>query len=113
MAELIEQQELPNGPVAAALLAGGIGATAVGLLTVLAEAFPAIKTALNWWNPAGPLTGKSLGGVAIFFIAWILLHNLYRGKEVAFNRIILVAYILLFLGLVGTFPPFFELFTAH
>jgi len=42
--------------VAAALVAGGIGAAAIGLLTTLAEASAGIKTALNWYNPVGGVT---------------------------------------------------------
>jgi hypothetical protein len=32
------EQDKPNGPVAAALLAGGIGAATLGVVTTLAEA---------------------------------------------------------------------------
>ncbi len=35
-----------NGPAAAAILAAGIGCFALGLLVILSEAIPAIKTAL-------------------------------------------------------------------
>ena len=104
--------ELPNGPVAAALLAGGIGSATVGLMTVLAEASLPIKNALNWWNPAGPLTGKTLVGVIVFFVSWVVLHFIYKDKEVNFNRFSTIALILLGLGLLMTFPPFFDLFAA-
>lgn len=104
--------ELPNGPVAAALIAGGIGATTIGLMTVLAEASEPIKNALNWYNPVGPLTGKSLVGVIVFFVSWIVLHVIFRGKDVNFARATTIALILLGLGLLGTFPLFFELFVA-
>ncbi len=106
-------ENLPNGPVAAALVAGGIGATAIGLLTTLAEASEPIQNALNWYNPVGPLTGKSLLGVIVFFVSWIVLHVIFRGKNVNFARATTVAFILLALGLLGTFPPFFELFAAE
>ena len=104
--------ELPNGPVAAALIAGGIGSTALGLMTILAEASAPIKNALNWWNPAGPLTGKSLVGVIVFFVSWIVLHVIFRGKDVNFTRAATIALILLGLGVLFTFPPFFDLFAA-
>lgn len=106
-------EDLPNGPVAASLIAGGIGAATIGLMTVLAEASEPIKNALNWWNPAGPLTGKSLTGVILFFLSWIVLHVIFRGKNVHFARAATVAFILLALGLLGTFPPFFTLFAAE
>lgn len=102
--------DLPNGPVAAAMIAGGIGSTVIALMTVLAEASTPIKNSLNWWNPAGPLTGKVLLGVIAFFASWVVLHFIYRGKNVNFTRAATVALVLLGLGLVGTFPPFFDLF---
>jgi hypothetical protein len=106
-------EDRPNGPVAAALVAGGLGSATIGLMTVLAEASTPIKDSLNWWNPAGPLTGKTLVGVIVFFVSWIVLHFIYRGKNVNFARATTIALILLGLGLLGTFPPFFDLFTAE
>ncbi|MEP7358668.1 MAG: hypothetical protein ABI847_15585 [Anaerolineales bacterium] len=110
--EKIVERDLPNGPVAAALVAAGIGATTIGLMTVLAEASVPIKNALNWYNPVGPLTGKVLLGVILFFVAWGVLHLMYRGKNVNFTRASALAFALLGLGLLGTFPPFFDLFAA-
>lgn len=105
-------EDRPNGPVAAALVAGGLGSATIGLMTVLAEASTPIKDSLNWWNPAGPLTGKTLVGVIVFFVSWIVLHFIYRGKNVNFARATTIALILLGLGLLGTFPPFFDLFAG-
>jgi hypothetical protein len=102
--------ELPNGPVAAALVAGGLGAATLGLLTVLAEASKAVSGALNWWNPAGPLAGKTLVGTIAFFASWLVLHFIFRGRNVNFARAATIALVLLGLGLLGTFPPFFDLF---
>jgi len=63
-------EDLPNGPVAAALIAGGLGAAAFGLLTTLSEACKPVNDALNWWKPAGALTGKALLGGGLFpFVA--------------------------------------------
>jgi hypothetical protein len=106
-------EELPKGPVVAALVAGGLGSAALGLMTVLAEAAAGVKAALNWWNPAGPLTGKSLVGVIVFLVSWAILHMVFRGKNVNFTRAATIAFILLGLGLLGTFPPIFGLFAAE
>ena len=105
--------DLPNGPVAAALLAGGAGAAVTGLMTVLAEASAGIKTFLTWSVPVGPLSGKTGVGVIAFLLAWIIAHYLLRGKNVDFNKYATIAFILLVIGLLGTFPPFFELFVAE
>lgn len=105
--------ELPNGPVAAALIAGGLGCGTIALMTLLAEAFPSVADALNWWKPAGPLTGKTLIGAIVFLAAWLVLHLIFRGRNVAFGRAATIALALLGLGLLGTFPPFFALFSAE
>ena len=105
-------QDLPNGPVAAAMIAGGLGSATIGLMTVLAEASEPIKNTLNWWNPVGPLAGKTLTGVAVFFVLWVVLHVIFRGKSMNFARATTTALVLLGLGLLGTFPPFFDLFAS-
>ena len=109
--ETINTEERPNGPVAAALIAGGIGSLTLGLMTVLATASVAIKNALAWSKPVGPLTGKALLGVLAFVISWVILHFILRGKNVNFARAAAVALILLAISLVFTFPTFYDLFT--
>jgi len=107
------EMDKPNGPVAAAMLAGGIGMAAMGLVTTLSEASESIRQSLAW-NPAvGPLTGKVLVSTGVFFIAWLVLHLLFRGKEVNFNTYFWIAIVLMAIGLLGTFPPFFELFAPE
>jgi hypothetical protein len=105
-------QDRPDGPVAAAMLAGGLGSATLGVLTVLGETRPAVARALNWWNPAGPLVGKALTGVAVFLLSWVLLHLALRRRNVHFVLAATVAFVLLAAGIVGTFPPFFALFVA-
>ena len=107
------EQDKPNGPVAAALLAGGIGSATLGVVTTLAAASEGFAQSLSWISAVGPLTGKSLVSVLIFFIAWLVLHFLFRGKEVNFNQIFTISLVLLAIGLLGTFPPFFELFASE
>jgi hypothetical protein len=104
-------QELPNGPVAAALLAGGIGAAAVGIITTLHEINDksAFATSLVWVKEVGALSGKTTLAVIIFAISWAVLHFIFRGKETNFSRIATIAFILLAIGLIGTFPPFWAL----
>ncbi len=110
MAKRTLAQELPNGPMAAALLAGGIGAAALGVTTTLAEAIAAVGKAFNWYNPVGPLSGKVGVALIIYVVAWIVLHTLWRGRNVDFDRVSTIAIVLLVIGLLLTFPPVFDLF---
>ncbi len=109
----MEEQRIPNGLAAAALLAGGIGAFAVGLMTTLAEAVSAISNALRFYAPVGPLSGKTTVAVVIWLVSWGVLAAVFKDKDVDFGKVSLAALILLLLGILGTFPPFFELFVAE
>ncbi len=105
--------ELPNGPAAAALLAGGIGASVFGVITLFSELSAAFGKTLNWYNPVGPLSGKSILGTLVFFVSWAVLGFLWKGKETNFSRIATIALVLLVIGLITTFPPFWHLFIAE
>jgi hypothetical protein len=107
------QADRPNGPVAAALLAGGLGAATLGVMTILGESITSVGTALNWWNPAGSLVGKTGVAVIAMFASWLVLHFVLKDKEINFGRVTTVALILLLIGILGTFPPFFDLFAKH
>jgi hypothetical protein len=99
-----------NGPAAAALLAAGIGSLALGLFVILAEASNSVKNALNFYNPVGPLSGKTTGAIIIWILSWMILHSSWKNKQVSFAGVFTISLILIVLGLLGTFPPFFDLF---
>ena len=102
----------PNGPAAAAILAAGIGCFALGATVVLSEAIPPFKAALAINSRVGPLSGKTIVEVLVYIVAWIGLAYAWRGKSVAFGKVYAATLILLALGLVGTFPLVYEVFTA-
>ncbi len=100
----------PNGPALAALLAAGIGAAALGALTTLAAASKPISDALVVARPVGPLSGKTIYALVIWFAAWAVLAYLWRGRDIAPRRIYLTTFILIGIGVLGTFPLFYDLF---
>ena len=102
----------PNGPLAAALLAGGVGSAALGLLTFFNQVYPAgaYSQFLNWYKPVGALSGKSSLAIVAFLLAWLILGLLWRGREVNFKAVATAAFLLLAVGLLGTFPPVWHLF---
>ena len=104
--------EKVNGPVSAALLAGGIGSAAMGLVTLIYEINDksAFAKSMAWSKAVGGLSGKSTWSIIIFFVAWAILHYVWKDKETDFTRISSIAIALLLVGLLGTFPPFWELF---
>lgn len=98
------------GEVAAALLAGGAGSLLLGFVVVLAEASSAFSGTLSLYPPTGSLSGKVAITVVGWIIVWAVLHLRMRGREVPVAATIRTVAILVALGLLGTFPPFFYLF---
>jgi len=101
-----------NGPVSAALLAGGIGSAAMGLITLIQEVNDksAFAKSLTWTKAVGALSGKAGWTIIIFFVSWAILHYIWKDKDTNFARISSIAIALLFVGLIGTFPPVWRLF---
>lgn len=108
--EYAQATDKPEGPVAAAILAAGIGALTLGILTTLAEASQPIKDFLNFYDPVGPLSGKTTGAIIIWLVAWVVLHLIYRNKPLESRLALTVSLVLIGLGVLGTFPVFFQAF---
>lgn len=106
-------EDKPEGPISAAILAGGIGALVLGVLTTLAEANETIKGWLELNVDVGPLSGKTIYAVAAWLVAWIVLHIALRRTEYETRRAFTISMILLAIGVVGTFPTFFQAFAAE
>ncbi len=108
--EAAEEPDKPFGPPAAAFLAAGIGAFVLGLLTTVAAASEAIAEKLEFSTPVGPLSGKTTIAVAAWLVSWLVLHLALRGRDPAPRTVFWVTAVLVVLGLLGTFPIFFEAF---
>lgn len=104
-----QKSETHNGPIAAAMLAAGIGCFFLGLTTSLAQGSKAVGGLLNFYNPVGPLGGKTLVAIVLWSVAWALLASKWRNQAVNFGKIYKMTLILVALGFLGTFPLFFDL----
>jgi hypothetical protein len=102
--------ELDFAPAAAAILAVGIGTFVIGVLTTWAEASTGFADALNWKDRVGPLSGKTIIGTVAYFLSWAVLTAALRGRTPRLRTTLWLAGILVALGLIGTFPTFFEAF---
>jgi hypothetical protein len=102
----------PDGPVAAALIAGGIGAAAVGFFTTLAEANSGAKSWLEWNAAVGSLSGITSMAVVVWLVAWAGLHRVSKVRPVEFRTAFIVTLVLVGMAAVGTFPTFFQAFAA-
>lgn len=100
-----------DGAIAAALISSGIGCFVIGVMTTAAEASNKVASILNWWGPVGPLSGKTGIGLIAWLASWVILHLLWKEHESSLGKALTVSLILIGLGFLLTFPPFFDLFT--
>jgi hypothetical protein len=92
---------IPNGPVAAAMLATGIG-----------EASEGVHDFLEWSERVGPLSGVTSLAVIAFVLAWGGLYAGLRDRDLPWRPLIVATVVLLAIALVFTYPPFFQLFKS-
>jgi hypothetical protein len=102
-----------EGKALAAMVAAGIGSAALGVLTTLAEISPGLKNVLNVYDPVGPLSGKTTVAVIVWLIAWYALTRRWHARPPVMKSALVATFVLIGVGVVGTFPLFFALFTAH
>lgn len=99
-----------NGAGAAAILAAGIGSFLLAVFAIAGDKSAALKSFFIFFKPTGPLSGVTTCAIAAWIVTWIVLHLRWRGRAVALGRIKGVAFALLLLSLLLTFPPIADLF---
>ncbi len=76
----------------------------------IAEPPLGLADAFQWNDRVGPLSGKSIIGVLAFLVSWGVLAALWRRSNPPLRPIIIATIVLIVLGLLGTFPTFFQAF---
>lgn len=104
-----QARDFPNGGGAAALLAAGIGSFAVALFALIADKSSAIKGAMIFYKPTGPLSGVTTCAILVWLAAWLILHRRWSDRMVALRPVTRAALVLLVLSLLLTFPPIADL----
>ena len=102
-------QNPANGPIAAAVLACGIGCFLLGVLAVAADGSKGLAAALNFYHPTGPLSGVTTVAITLWLVCWVVLATRWRNKTLAFAKVSALAFLCLAIGLLLTFPPFGDL----
>ena len=100
---------IPNGSGAAAILSAGIGSFAVAVLTIAADKSVLVKNLLMFYKPTGPLSGVTTGAIVLWLVAWAILDWCWRKETLPLKTMNLIAFVLLGLSLLLTFPPLGEL----
>ena len=99
----------PNGPVAAAILSAAIGCCTLGILAVVGDGSAAAAHWLTFYLPTGPLSGVTTTAIMVWLLSWLVLARQWRSKTVAIAKVNTLAFVLLGLSLLLTFPPFADL----
>jgi hypothetical protein len=101
---------LTNGSGAAAVLSAGIGCFALAVLAIAGDRSAAIKSALVFYKPTGPLSGVTTVAILTWLCAWVFLDLRWRRKTVPLAQMSMIAFVLLVLSFLLTFPPVADIF---
>lgn len=101
---------MPNGSGGAAILAGGIGMFAVGVLAIAADKFVLLGKLLVFYPQTGKLSGVTCTAILVWLLSWAILEWRWGKRDVTLARVNAIAFVLLGLSLLLTFPPVAELF---
>ena len=101
---------LTNGSGAAAILSAGIGVFALAVLAFAGDKSATVKSILVFYKPTGALSGVTTTAILIWLLTWGILELRWRKKSVALGPVGVVAFVLLGLSFLLTFPPIADLF---
>ncbi len=105
----VDARMVPNGPGAAAVLAAGIGCFTLGFVSVLADKLPTVARGFSLYRPTGPLSGVSTASIAVWLLAWTILHYGWQRRNVNLRWTNGIAFLLLLCGALLTVPPIGDL----
>jgi hypothetical protein len=109
-APLAAGAERPSGPVAAALLAAGLGSLVLAILVIVAEASESFANSLAYNDRVGPLSGKVIWALVAYAGSWLVLWGVLRRRDFPLATAAIACAVLVGLAFIGTFAPFFQLF---
>ncbi len=109
-AQTSEEIPRPTGPAFAGIVSAGLGFATLGVLATLAEASSGVADWLAFSDRVGELSGKTLIAIGVYFLSWIALGLLWRRSSPSIRGVVAVSALLIGIGLIGTFPPFFHSF---
>ena len=102
--------EKPSGPAFAGVIAAGLAFAVLGVVTTLAEVFDGFGDWLAFSGRVGMLSGETIIAIAVYIVSWAGLGLFWRRSDPPLVPVAVVTALLIAVGLLGTFPPFFRLF---
>lgn len=106
---LSTEDPLPNGAAGAAILSAAIGCCVLGILAVIGDGSKAVANWLTFYLSTGPLSGVTIIAIAVWLTAWLIFARRWGAKAIAITKVNAVAFVLLAISLLLTFPPFANL----
>jgi len=100
----------PSGPAFAAVLAAALAFALLGAVTTLAEVLDGFGDGLAFSSRVGMLSGETIIAIAVYFVSWAGLGLFWRRSNPPLLPVAVISALLVVVGLLGTFPPFFRLF---
>lgn len=100
---------LQDGIVLSTILASGIGCAIFGFFVTLSESNGSVKQALTIMNSVGPLSGKVIISFSLWIVVWVILHIKMKNKQLNHHKVYKLSFSFILLGLLGTFPPFYQM----
>ena len=99
---------LPNGAALAAFAAAGVGAFAMGLVSLLDAA--GLLPLPELYAPAGGVSTRTTLAVLVWLIAWVVLHRRWRERDLETGSVHAATIVLTVLGILLALPPVWSVF---
>lgn len=93
----------------ATIWAASLGLTVFWILNIFKEAYPGVKSTLNFYAPVGPLLGLFLVGLVVFLVTMLILTKTTAFTSKVSDKVTFWVFALaIVLFFLMVFPPFFE-----
>jgi hypothetical protein len=79
----------------------------MGFFVLINEAGTFVAPSL--YAPAGGVSGRTTFAVATWLIAWGVLHSRWKDRQIETKGVYALTLLLIALGILGTFPPVWNL----
>jgi hypothetical protein len=75
----------------------------------LSEANKTIEGILTFSKPIGALSSKTIIAILFWWVSWAILASKWKDQEVNFGKVYNIKLIMVSLGILMTFPLFFDI----
>ena len=99
---------LPDGTALAAFVSAGVGAFAMGLISLLNAI--ALLPVPTLYDPAGGVTGRTTLALLLWLASWVVLHVRWRHRDMDTRGPHALTIGLITIGILLALPPVWSMF---